>query len=219
MSGDESVAAWIADKLKGDTQFQAVDPLGLGFLNVVGKDGHQFLAAAIGVKSVVEVRHVIPVFTVEGTRPEFIVNVPSKAIWTSSAIDYVHNAPAAFGTLGDLRRASRENVVSSYRNKEFNFFERIFRQHSAVVGVTRLYDRLYSLQRRGGLPDISVVLLEAYDVSAEHVRNARELYGSFDLGLKTTNYGSITSAATEAARSMGAEVFNLRDFMGRLGRP
>lgn len=56
-----------------------------------------------------------------------------------------------------------------------------------------------------GIPDISVVLLEAYDVSAEHVRNARELYGSFDLGLKTTNYGSITSAATEAARSMGAD--------------
>jgi hypothetical protein len=146
--------------------------------------------------------------------------MPSKAIWSGDAIELIHAAPAAFGTFGELIRASSiDEAVHTYRNREYNFFERAFRQHTVVRDVTRLYDRAYQLHRRRGLPDVTVVLVDAYDVSAEDIRHARDLYGRFDAVAKMTNYGSITSAAREAADTIGAGVFKFGDLLRRLNKP
>jgi hypothetical protein len=174
---------------------------------------------AIGVQDVVTRDHVTPLFEVREIQPEFVVNVPSKAIWTGAAIEVIHDAPAAFGTFGELISASREETVFEYRNKNYSFFERVFRQHSAVHDVTRLYDRLYQLDRHRGMPAVTVVLVDAYDMSAEDIRNVRDLYGQFDAAVKMTSYGSVTTAARDAARSMGAEAFKLKELMGRLNKP
>jgi hypothetical protein len=219
VAGDEGVAKWIADKLKSDGQFSAVNSIGSGFLEIVSTDRAPFTAAAIGVQDIVAPNHVTPLFGVRGRRPEFVVNVPSKAIWSGTAIEFIHDAPAAFGTFGELVRASREDRVCTYRNREYSFFERAFRQHSAVRGITRLYDRLFQLHRHRGLSDVTVVLVDAYDMSAEDVRNARDLYGRFDAAVKISSYGSITTAAWEAAESMGAEAFKFGKLMGRLNKP
>jgi hypothetical protein len=64
-----------------------------------------------------------------------------------------------------------------------------------------------------------IVLVDAYDMSAEDVRNARDLYGTFDAALKMSSYGSITTAAAQAAESMGAEAFKFGEFLGRLNKP
>lgn len=218
MAGSESVAAWIAGKLKGDRAFLKVETTGSGFLSLERKDGATFEAVAIGVDDVVKRAHVEPLFADDERCPEFVVNVPSKAIWEGGAIAVVHDAPAAFGTLGDLIRASRDEPVYAYRNKQDEFFERAFRQHSAVRRVTRLYDRLYHLERRSDRPDMTVVLVDAYDMSAEDIRHARDLYGKFDAALKMTSYGSVTTAAREAAESMGAEAFKFGELMGRLNK-
>lgn len=96
---------------------------------------------------------------------------------------------AAIGTLGELIRASsRDEPIHTYRNKEYGFFERAFRQHTGVREVTRLYDRLYQLHRRRGLSDFTVVLVDVYDVSAEDIRHVRDLYGRFDAAVKITSY-------------------------------
>jgi hypothetical protein len=55
-------------------------------------------------------------------------------------------------------------------------------------------------------------------MSAEDVRNARALYGKFDIAVKISSYGSVTTAAWEAAESMGAEAFKFKDLMGRLNK-
>src|SRR5882757_422781 len=163
MAGDEGVAIWIADKLKNDGTFSAVDSVGSGFLEIVRKDQFPFTAVAIGVRDVITRVHVAPLFGGNERRPEFVVNVPSKAIWSGTAIEIIHDAPAAFGALGELIRASREDRVSTYRNKEHSFFERAFRQHSAVRDITRLYDRVFQLHRYRGLKDVTVALVDAYD--------------------------------------------------------
>jgi hypothetical protein len=215
--GDEAVAKWITKKLKDDQDFGSVKLVGNGFLEITRKNSIPFITAAIGIRDIVRPGHVVPLF---GERnPQFVVNVPSKAIWTGEAINIIHDAPAAFGTFGELIRASREPPVSTYRNKEYSFFERAFRQHTGVREVTRLYDKVFQLHRFRGMPDVTVVLIESYDMSAEDIRNARDLYGGFDAALKTTSYGSITTAANEAAESMGAEAFTFRDFLRRLNRP
>jgi hypothetical protein len=218
VAGDEGAARWIAEKLKDDGQFRSVNLIGSGFLEIVRTGRTPFVAAAIGVRDVVRGDHVTPLLEVSGRRPEFVVNVPSKTIWSGPAIGLIHDVPAAFGTFGELVRASREDRVCTYRNKEYGFFERAFRQHSAVREITRLYDRVFQLHRDRGLPDVTVVLVDAYDMSAEDIRNARDIYGRFDAAVKMSSYGSVTTAAAEAAESMGAEAFKLGELMGRLNK-
>ena len=217
MAGDEGIARWVADRLRSDAQFKSVEPLGSGYLEIVRKDYAPFIAAAIGIRDVVQHSHVAPLFG-GVRRPEFVVNVPSKVIWSGPAIEIVHDAPAAFGTLGELAKAARTENVSSYRHREYSFFERAFSQHSAVRGITRIYDKVFQLHRHRGLSDVVVVLVDAYDMSAEDVRLARESYGTFDAAVKISSYGSITTAASDAAKSMGAEAFKFGELMGRLNK-
>lgn len=215
----EGVAKWIADKLKSDQQFSEVDSIGSGFLEITRKDSPPFTAVAIGIKDIVMRDHVTPLFNVGNRRPQFVVNVPSKAIWSGPAIDFIHDAPAAFGTFGELGKAAREDSVCTYRNKNYNFFERAFRQHTAVSDVTRLYDRVFQLHRYRRLSDVKVVLIDAYDMSAEDIRNAYDLYGRFDAAVKMSSYGSVTTAASDAAGTIGAEAFKFGELMGRLNKP
>lgn len=217
MSGNESTAAWIVKKLKEERDLANTVDLGAGYLQVVRDGKASFTAVAIGIDDVIALSHVQPLF-VGAQKPEFVVNVPSKAIWSGEAIEFIHKAPAAFGKLGELTRAAKVSPPSSYRNKEYAFFEQIFRQHSAVKSVDRLFDRKYLLHRYRDLPELLVVLVDAYDLSAEDVRRARDLYGHFDVALKMTSYGAVTSAAQEAADAMGAQALKLGDFMGRLNK-
>jgi hypothetical protein len=219
MAGDEAVARWIANKLKDYSGFGPINSIGSGFLEIARKDNAPFVAAGIGVHDTVMREHLASLFELGGRQPEFVVNVPSKAIWSGTAIEFVHAAPAAFGKFGELIRASGEEPVWTYRNKEYSFFERAFRQHAAVREVARIYDRVYQLYRERGMPDIRVVLVDAYDMSAEHIRHARGLYGRFEAAVKTTSYGAITTAAREAAKSIGADAFMFGELMGRLNKP
>ena len=81
-----------------------------------------------------------------------------------------------------------------------------------------MYDRVFLLERFGRFPPLTVALVDAYDMSAEDVRNARSTYGRFDIALKLTSYGAVTTAAEGAAKSIGAEAYKLREFLGRLNR-
>lgn len=217
MPGDIAVADWIVNKIGDDPNITA-NSIGAGFLKVFRKGGEPFTAVAIGIKGVITLQDVVPLFRANESLPQFVVNVPSKTIWQGEAIEFIHDAPAAFGTMGDLLRASRDTPASSYRNKQYSFFEQAFRQHSAVEGITRLYDRVFQLHRRHGLADCTVALVDAYDMSAEDIRHTRDLYGPFDVAVKMSSYGSITTAATDAAKSMGAEALNFRMLMGRLNK-
>jgi len=217
VSANESAANWIAKKLGEDPDFTAVDHVGSGILEIARKGGATFKAAALGIDDVVRQTHIAPLVQIPEP-PEFIVNLPSKGIWEGGAIELVHRVPAAFGGLGDLVRASRDEPVYAYRNKQDQFFEQAFTQHSAVRKVTRVYDRLYHLERRRNLSDIMVVLVDAYDMSSEDVRHARDVYGRYDAAVKMTSYGSVTISAREAAESMGAGAFKFGELMGRLNR-
>jgi len=59
---------------------------------------------------------------------------------------------------------------------------------------------------------------QAYNLSAEDVRNARTRFGQFDVLVKSTSYGSITAQAEEAANSMGAQTLTFGELMRRLSQ-
>lgn len=211
-----NVVDWVANKINPEDGLKVIDRTPEDFLVVKYKDGRSFPVAVVGVQNVVLPEHVQSVLS-QATKPEFVVNVPSKTLWSGEAISIVHSAPAAFGTLGDLMKASRQDDVPGYRNKTWDFFEQAIRQHSNVDGVTRIYDGLFEAHRRTG-GDLKIALVDAYNMSAEDVRSARNRFGAFDIAVKMTTFGSITNAAEEAAASMGAAALMFKGLMRRLAR-
>jgi hypothetical protein len=149
---------------------------------------------------------------------EFIVNIPRESYWTGEAIDLVTQNSVAFGGFGDLISAVSLPDVRQYVNKEFAFAERILSQHSAVADIKRVYDRLY-LVKRTGLSDVRIALLNAYDLTADHVRTARARYGKFSAIFHTNPSGRPTSAAQAAAASIGARICTCGQLLGWLNNP
>ncbi len=209
-------ADWLAKRINDFGGLDLVERLDGDLLLVRGEAAGEFPIAVTGVSDVVLTNHISPVL--EGaTKPQFIVNVPSKAIWSGPAIGLVHSTPAAYGTLSELAKAARTEDVPAYRNKERAFFERAIMQHDNVRSVTPVYDHVFGVTRRRG-DALTVVLVDAYNMSAEDVRHACTLYGRFDIAVKMSSYGAVTAAAIEAAKATGAEALTFRQLMGRLAR-
>lgn len=204
--------AWVARKL-GDFEGISTKMQSNGVLVVERRDNVPFM---LGEPEMVLRKHVEALL--DGARgAQFVVNVPNAAIWSGGAIELVHGAPAAFGGMSDLQRALQLSFVSDYRNKIYSFVEEGLQQHTAVQSLERIYDRVFKIHRRSRR-DLTVVLVDAYYVSAEDIRNARRKYGQFDAVLKTTSYGGASTAGEEAPKSIGAEIFKWGEFLGRLNK-
>lgn len=195
---------------------EIVDRTPEGFLIVDAGDDYAFPVAVLGVQNVIQLPDVGPLFS-GSTQPEFVVNVPSKALWDGDAIRYIHTSSAAFGTLGEVSRAASTGNAGSYRDKSMGFFINAMRQHSNVSSVTYVYDRVFMADRKNG-SSVTVAVIEAYNMSAEDVRNAKNLFGHFDIVVKSSSHGSITHQAIAAAKSMSAEALTFGELMRRLAK-
>lgn len=214
MSND--VIGWIAGKIAEMGEFETVARTPEGFLSITSNNGKSFLLAVLGVKGVIERANVEPFF-VGRVKPDFVVNVPSKVKWNGPAIHRIHSENAAFGTFGEITKACHLENVGDYRNKGMSFFINSMRQHTNVLDITYVYQNVFWVERRVGEP-LTVAVIEAYNMSAEDVRNARTEIGSFDIVVKASSYGSITSNACDAAQSMGSEALTFKELMARLGK-
>lgn len=216
MMAGGSATAWVENHIDANAGFKLLGRTAEDFLLIEDRQGRTSPVAVIGAKPVVMPADVAPLLA-HATKPEFVVNIPSSASWSGPAIAMVHAVPAGFGSLGDLGRAARQGDLSGYRNKEFGFFERAIGQHSNVCHLTRLYDAVFVADRYSGRA-LTIALVDAYNMSAEDVRATRSKYGTFDIALKMSSYGGITSAAKQAAASMGAEALMFRELMRRLAQ-
>jgi hypothetical protein len=211
-----NAADWVANKIADGSDLELVgrpapDRL---IVRAPGKDVLQ--VAVIGVRDVITADHLKPVF--QGVdHPYFVLNIPSSTVWRGDAMEVIHDAPAAFGSLGDLGKAARLEYPYLYRDKQWSFFDNGISQHSNVKHVKYLYDRVFEAHRYNGEPLI-IAMVDAYNMSAEDIREALKRYKKFDIAVKMTSYGSITSAATQAAASFGAEALMYGDLLRRLGK-
>jgi hypothetical protein len=97
------------------------------------------------------------------------------------------------------------------------FVERGLCQHDRVLSFDRIFDRLYQIRRKG-LPEITVAMLNEYELTADHLRTARDRYGQFSVAVITNPNGQATSSAEEAAETLGVEILKWRPFFGRLNK-
>jgi hypothetical protein len=105
--------------------------------------------------------------------------------------------------------------VRGFQPKETEFVERGLRQHDRISSFDRIHDRLYRISR-DGLPDLTVAMLNEYELTSDHLRTARDRYGKFSVAVITNPNGRATSSAKDAAETMDVEILKWGPFYGRL---
>lgn len=203
---------WVAANI--DTELKVLRRTPEGLLVVERESNTDFLLAVIGEKEKILFEHVAPVFSY-AEKPDFVVNIPSGTLWSGAAIDTIHEAPAAFGHMAEILKASRLPDVRNYRHREYNFFETAIRDHKNVKSVTRVFDSVFRAHRLK-YGDLTIAMINAYNMSSEDLRDAKSRFGYFNIGVKVSSYGGITSSALRAAESMDIEALTFRELMGRL---
>lgn len=207
-----SITSWVAEKLTQEgRRIKVSGQTPEGFLIIEESEGYKFLVAVLNLQNVINVAHVQPIF--DGTnQPQLVINVPSKTLWSGEAIEFIHSKQAAFGVMGDIARAASTYNAGMFRDKNMGFFINAIEQHGNVSTVSYLYDSVFRVNRFRGA-SLTIAVINAYNMSAEDVRNAKTRVGTFDVIVKSTNYGSITEQAEAAAASMNAQALTFKDLM------
>ena len=208
---------WVVDKLaKDQTSVKVVGRTPDDLLVVASANNYTFSVAVLDVQDLVLVPHVQPLFA-RASRPQLVINVPSKTLWSGAAIDFLHSVPAAFGTMGDITRAANTKAAERFRDKNVGFFINAMHQHKNVSDVSYIFDSVFRVDRRSAT-SLTVAVIDAYNMSAEDVRNAKNRFGHFDVVVKSSSHGAITHQAESAAASMGAEALTFGGLMQRLSK-
>lgn len=148
---------------------------------------------------------------------DFVVNIPKDAYVLGDALKFAERNNFGFGGLADLFRALNSESVRSYLDPEFGFVLRSLRQHSRVTNVTRLEDRRLLVERKRLRP-VLVLILNDYELTAEHVRAGIERYGEFQAIVCSNPNSRVTAAAATAAAESRIAIFNWSEFFKELNR-
>lgn len=206
---------WVAENLRKKDEVSAVEVLANQVLRVSRVNHGRFVGGIISA-SRVEAATISSI--VHGEHPvEIIANVPNESYWTGEALRLAKENHIATGAYADLFRVLRVAEVRNYQPKEFEFIERGLDQHDRISKIDRLHDRMYRITR-DGLPDLTVAMLNEYELTADHLRTARQRYGEFSIAVITNPNGTPTSTAMEVAKSVGVEILKWGPFFGRLNK-
>lgn len=211
----EETTAWVASVMRQKTGVTSVEQLTARSIRVSRDEYPPYVAGIISQSSVTD-EDVGAALAVDSS-VDIIINVPAQGVWTGSAIRAAQAAGVAFGGMGDLQSCIQRQDPKAYVKAEFEFIDRGLRQHDRISSVTRDADRVF-LVHRPGLPDTRVVALYEYELTAEHLRIARDRYGAFNLVLISNPNGKPTQGASEVARELGVELHMFGSLLGRLNR-
>ena len=206
---------WVADNLRKAGKVSKVEVMSDQVLRVARSNYDPFVAGIVSLKCVGE-DDVRPLVTPQ-LGIEIIANVPKESYWTGGAIRLAQDNNIATGSYGDLLRVIDVEDVRTFQPKETEFVERGLRQHDRILSFDRVHDRLYRVSRKG-LPDLTVAMLNEYELTADHLRTARDRYGQFSVAVITDPNGRATSSAEEVAETLGVEILKWAPFFGRLNK-
>jgi hypothetical protein len=213
MANTAETTEWVAANLRKAEHVTQVEVLSDRMLRVSREKHASYVAGIVSVKCV-KADDIQPIVESE-FGVEIIANVPRESYWTGQALSLARANGIATGAYGDLLRVIDVKDVRAFQQKETVFIERGLRQHNRIANFERVHDRLY-LIRRNGLTDIMVAMLNEYELTADHLRTARDRYGQFSLAVITDPNRRATNAANEAAQTMGVEILKWGAFFGRL---
>ena len=201
---------WVAAKLREEKAVSAVDVISPTLLSI-HRVAHGPAVVAVTAASSLDEGELINLSNQTPT-PHFLVNASGDFVLTPKAFGRSEARGLPVGGMGDIKRALGLANISEYLNPEIEFVERGMRQHSRVTTFERMDERRYRVFRNAPLSPVVVMLINEYDLTAEHVRTARDRYGTFDRILVTNPNGRITDSAHEVALLMNVGVGHWRDF-------
>jgi hypothetical protein len=206
---------WVAGNLRKANHVSKVELLSDQVLRVSRSKYDPFIAGIVSTKCV-EADAVKPLVKSD-FGVEIIANVPKESYWTGGALRLARDNNIATGAYGDLLRVIDLQDVRAFQPKETEFVERGLRQHHRISSFEQVYDRLYRISRNG-LPDLTVAMLNEYELTADHLRTARDRYGQFSVAVITNPNGRATSSAEETAQTMGVKILKWGPFFGLLNK-
>jgi hypothetical protein len=206
---------WVAGNLRKAVRVSKVEVISDQVLRVSRDKYAPFVAGIVSSKRV-EANEVRPLVKSD-LGVEIIANVPKESFWTGGALRLAHDNNIATGAYGDLLGAIGLQDVRAFQPREIEFVERGLRQHNRISRFERVHDRLYRVSRNSS-PDLMVAMLNEYELTADHLRTARDRYGQFSMAVITNPYGKATSTAEESARTLSVEILKWGPFLGRLNK-
>jgi hypothetical protein len=217
VSRDDSWSAdWVAAKIAKHDNVKSVEVISSNEIHVERKKGGPVNIATMSADRVDEEQVTELLSGKENI--DFVVNIPKAAYIVGNTFALAEERNFGFGGFGDLLGALSSESPRSYVNKEFEFVLRSLRQHTVISQVTRVDDRRLVVQRRKGLDPVTVLILNDYELAAEHVRNGIERNGKFEAIVRSNPNSRVTDAAYQAAEESGIKIFSWREFFGQLNR-
>jgi hypothetical protein len=208
-------AKWVAHKIAEHDNVRSVEVVSSNEIHVERKTGGSLKIATMSADRVDE--ETVAALLMEKENIDFVVNIPKAAYIVGNTFALAEERNFGFGGLGDLFGALRSESPRTYVNKEFEFVLRSLRQHTVVSQVTRVDDRRLLVQRKG-LEPVTVLVLNDYELTAEHVRNGIERYGQFQAIVRSNPNSRVTNAAATAADESGIQIFSWSELFGQLKR-
>jgi hypothetical protein len=206
---------WVAQKITKHENVKAVDIVSSNEIHVERKTGSSVNVATMSLDRVDE--ESVAALLMDKQDIDFVINIPKAAYVVGNTYALAEEQNFGFGGLGDLFVALRSDSPRAYVNREFEFVLRSLRQHKMVSEVTRLDDRRLLVQRKG-LHPVSVLILNDYELTAEHIRHGIERYGEFQAIARSNPNSRVTEAAAAAADESGIRIFSWKEFLGYLNR-
>jgi hypothetical protein len=213
---------WVATNLRSFPTVTQIEVIGEEFMRIhredslLGEKPPPFTAGIISAKRVSTAE--IDAIAGKGQQLDFVANIPKDGVWEGAAIARAEELSLGWGGIGELMSAVGQPNVRGFEKKEFGFALQSIRQHTNVSSINRLYDRLLVVDRLRHGP-LTVILLYEYELTAERIRQARTAYGAFSVIARTNPNGGPTQNAREIAASLGAEILQWGEFLGRLNKP
>jgi hypothetical protein len=204
---------WIATKIREHDNVKTVSAVHSNLVRVERVKGGAVNVATMSVRDVdaAAVRELL-----RGSDDiDFVVNISKDAYVDGDVYLLAEAESFGFGGYGDLLGALSSESPRTYVNKEFTFVLNSIRQHTKVANVTRLDDRRLRIDRNYMEP-VTVLVLNEYELAAEHVRNAIRRYGKFQAIVRSNPNGRTTSAAFVAAQESGINIFTWAEFFKQL---
>lgn len=210
----KSPAEFIAQALEKHDEVEAVNVVAEHRVRVKSKKCKEEFDVA--VTSVDTLDEATLMSLIQGsTKPAFVVNIPTNGRFTGTALTLAHAESVAIGGVGDLYRAVNQEEPNKYDCKNTAFRDRGLRQHSTVSGFTKEFDRCYVVHRHG-LPDLRVVFIHEYELTADHVRTAVDRYGRFDVLVNSDPNARASEKADDTAAQLGFPILQWGPFYKRL---
>jgi hypothetical protein len=206
---------WIAEKIQSHEKVTGVSVLSHNVIQVKREDGDELKIATMSSNRV-DAQAIETLLKSTGD-VDFVVNIPKDAYVVGDTFALADERNFGFGGVGDLFAALNSESVRTYLSSEFSFVLRSIRQHSKVVNVVRLDNRRLLIERKG-LKPLSVLILNDYELTADHVRVGIERYGEFQAIVRSNPNSRVTMAASTAADESGVRIFDWGEFLGQLNR-